>query len=159
MPTGRPTSYHDSYPQQAEKLCELGATDAQIADFFKVHISTLYLWKHTHPEFSDALKAGKSVADETVVRSLYQRACGYEQDEVKIFMPAGSREPVIVPHRVRIAADTTAAIFWLKNRRAEEWRDRSDVTVRHEISMMSLEEIEAEIAQLDALDAPPVTLQ
>lgn len=148
MPAGRPSSYHDSYPKQAEKLCQLGATDAQIADFFEVAQSTIYLWKHQHPEFSEALKAGKEFADERVVRSLYQRAVGYEQDEVKIFMPAGASEPVYAPYRARVQADTTAAIFWLKNRRPEEWRDRSDVTVRHEASELTDAELDSRIAEL-----------
>jgi hypothetical protein len=156
MPAGRPSAYQDSYPKQAEKLCELGATDAQIADFFDIAQSTLYLWKHQHPKFSEALKAGKANADERVVRSLYQRAVGYEQDEVKIFMPAGAAEPVYAPYRARVPADTTAAIFWLKNRRSDEWRDRSDVTVRHEIADMTISEIEAELSLLEGKPVPPV---
>lgn len=121
---GRPTSYKSTFPKQAAKLCALGATDREIADFFEVATSTLYLWKHTHPEFSEALKAGKAEADARVERSLYARAVGYEQDEVKIFMPAGAAEPVYAPYRAKIAPDTTAAIFWLKNRDPENWRDK-----------------------------------
>lgn len=127
MPAGRPSSYSDTYPKQAEKLCLLGATDQEIADFFEVSIRTLYQWKSVHPEFSQALKAGKEEADERVVRSLFQRAIGYEQDEVKIFMPAGAKEPVYAPYRAKIAPDVTAGIFWLKNRRPAEWRDKREV--------------------------------
>jgi len=124
---GRPTKYDPAYPEQAAKLCELGATDEQIADFFKVSPSTLYLWKHEHPDFSEALKAGKQAADERVARSLYQRAVGYEYDGMKVFMPAGASEPVYAPVRERMHPDTTAAIFWLKNRRPGEWRDKQEV--------------------------------
>jgi hypothetical protein len=131
MPGGRPTVYDDRYPKQAEKLCELGATDEQIADFFEVAPSTLYLWKHQHPEFSEALKAGKGLADERVARSLYQRAVGYEYDAVKVFMPGGAAEPVYAPIRERMHPDTTAAIFWLKNRRPAEWRDKQDHAIEH----------------------------
>ena len=123
-PVGRPTKYQDEYAEQARKLCLLGATDQEMADFFEVEVRTIYRWKAEHDEFCQSVKAGKDVADERVERSLYQKAVGYEQDDVKIFMPASSPVPVYAPFRAKIAPDTTAAIFWLKNRRAAEWRDR-----------------------------------
>lgn len=124
---GRPTKYADGYAKQAEKLCQLGATDQEIADFFEVDVRTIYRWKGDHDEFCQALKAGKDVADERVERSLYQRAIGYEQEEVKIFMPANAEAPVYAPFRAKIAPDTTAAIFWLKNRRKDQWRDKHEI--------------------------------
>lgn len=125
-PIGRPSLYDDSYSRQAAKLCELGATDQELADFFEVDVRTIYRWKHDHDEFCQALKGGKTVADERVERSLYQRAIGYEQEEVKIFMPSGADKPVYAPFRAKVAPDTTAAIFWLKNRRSGEWRDKQE---------------------------------
>lgn len=126
---GRPTSYRTEFATQAEKLCALGATDQEIADFFKVDARTIYRWKHEYPEFCQSLKVGKTVADERVERSLFQKAIGYEQDEVKIFMPANAEKPVYAPFRAKIAPDTVAAIFWLKNRRPEEWRDKKDLSI------------------------------
>jgi len=123
---GRPTKYKPAFAKQAAKLCSLGATDKEIADFFEIDVATVYRWKHDYGDFCEALKAGKSVADERVVRSLYQRATGYEQEEVKIFMPAGATDPVYAPFTAKIAPDTTAAIFWLKNRRRDEWRDKQE---------------------------------
>lgn len=120
---GRPSSYKPEYAKQAEKLAMLGATDQEIADFFEVDVRTVHRWKHEHDEFCHSLKAGKDVVDDRVERSLYQKAIGYEQDEVKIFMPSGAENPVYAPYRAKIAPDTTAAIFWLKNRRSEQWRD------------------------------------
>jgi hypothetical protein len=125
-PVGRPTKFKAEYVKQVEKLCALGATDAEIADFFEVDPSTITNWKIDHPEFLASIKTAKADADERVERSLYQRAIGYEQDEVKIFMPAGAAEPVYAPYRAKIAADTTACIFWLKNRRSANWRDKQD---------------------------------
>ena len=130
-PIGRPSSYDPVYATQAEKLCLLGATDQEIADFFEVDVRTVYRWKHDHDDFCQALKGGKEIADERVARSLYQRAIGYEQDEVKIFMPAGAAEPVYAPYRAKIAPDTTAAIFWLKNRRSGDWRDKQEIEQTH----------------------------
>ena len=126
--TGRPTEFQDKYVAQATKLCELGATDQELADFFEVDVRTIYRWKNVHEAFCQALKTGKELADERVERSLYQRAIGYEQDEVKIFMPGGASEPVYAPFKAKIAPDVTAAIFWLKNRRSEQWRDRQEHT-------------------------------
>jgi hypothetical protein len=64
---------------------------------------------------------GKEAADDRVERSLYQRAIGYEYDAVKIFNANGT--PMIVPYRAVMPPDTTAMIFWLKNRRPVRWRD------------------------------------
>lgn len=134
MPAGRPSEYSPDYVRQAEKLCELGATDKEIADFFDVDVRTIYRWKNENPEFCQSIKAGKSIADERVERSLYQRAVGYEQSDVKIFMPASAEEPVYAPFTAKISPDTTAAIFWLKNRRPDDWRDKQEIDNKHDIS-------------------------
>lgn len=123
---GRPSKFKPEFAGQAKKLCELGATDADLADFFEVTDRTIYRWQTQHQEFCQALKAGKSEADDRVERSLYHRATGYSFDAVKIFMPAGAANPVYAPYREQLPPDTTAAIFWLKNRRKDEWRDRHE---------------------------------
>lgn len=127
---GRPTSYKPEYAAQAEKLCKLGATDPELADFFDVNKTTIWRWANRHEDFCTALKAGKEMADERVERSLYRRAVGYQQDAVKIFMPSGSKVPIYAPFVENIPPDTTAGIFWLKNRRPEAWRDAR----QHELS-------------------------
>lgn len=143
MAGGRPTKFKPEFVEQAEKLCKLGATDIEIADFFGVNVVTIYRWKGENEEFCKAIKNGKEIADERVERSLFHRAVGYEQDEVKIFMPAGASKPVYADYRAKIAPDTTAAIFWLKNRRSDEWRDK----VQQEISgSIKIEGILAKIA-------------
>ncbi len=123
---GRPTAYKAEYAEQAAKLCNIGATDQEMADFFEVDVRTIYRWKHSHEDFCQAIKSAKDIADERVERSLYQRAIGYEQEEVKIFMPANADKPVYAPFRAKVAPDTAAAIFWLKNRRKDEWRDKQE---------------------------------
>lgn len=122
----RPTDYRKEYAESARKLAALGATDAEIADFYDVDVRTIYRWKNVHDEFCQALKAGKEQADDRVERALFHRAVGYEQEAVKIFMPAGAESPVYAKYVERIAPDTTAAIFWLKNRRKDEWRDKHE---------------------------------
>jgi hypothetical protein len=122
---GRPSPYKEQYCDQVEKLCKLGATDKDIADFFEVNEDTIYEWKKVHPKFSESIKAGKTLADLTVSDSLFKRATGYEHEEDVIFNDKGV--PLIVPTKKRYPPDTTAMIFWLKNRQPEKWRDRKDI--------------------------------
>ena len=106
-------------------MCALGATDAQLADFFEVSVSTVSLWKVQHPEFSDAIRIPKEQANDRVEQSLFRRAMGYEHDEVDIKVIGG--EVIQTPIRKYYPPDTTAAIFWLKNRRPEQWRETKAV--------------------------------
>lgn len=122
MPGGRPSSFKPEYCEQAEKLCKLGATDKEMADFFGVSEQTVNSWKQQHPEFFESLKRGKALADANVAERLYQRAMGYSHEAVKIMQYEGS--PVVVPYTEHYPPDTTAAIFWLKNRRPDVWRDK-----------------------------------
>jgi hypothetical protein len=121
----RPTEYDPDYARQAEKLCRLGATDQELADFFDVSARTIYRWKGEYDEFCQALKTGKVEADDRVERSLYARANGYEHDEVDIRVV--DKEIVQTQIRKYYPPDTTAAIFWLKNRRPAEWRDKQEI--------------------------------
>lgn len=123
----RPTKFKEEFIPQAEKLAKLGATDIEIADFFQVEVRTLYRWKSENEEFCQALKAGKSEADDRVERSLFARANGYEHDEVDIRVIANA--VVQTPIRKYYPPDTTAAIFWLKNRRADKWRETKAVQI------------------------------
>ena len=122
---GEATKYDAAtYPDQARKLCRLGATDVEIADFFEVNPTTIYEWKNVHEPFSKALTRGKEQADDRVERSLYQRAVGYDYPAVKIFMPAGAPAPVYAEYKEHHPADVGAAKMWLSNRRGEEWREK-----------------------------------
>lgn len=121
----RPSKFKDEFVTQAEKLCKLGATDIEIADFFEVDVRTIYRWKAENDKFCHALKSGKEDADERVERSLFSRAIGYEHDEVDIRVV--QNEIVQTPIRKYYAPDTTAGIFWLKNRRPDKWRDKQEV--------------------------------
>lgn len=122
---GRPTKYDQKYNDQVRKLCLLGATDEDLADFFEVATSTINLWKETYPKFSEAIKKGKVVADAEVAERLYERAMGFEHDseEIKIVNDSIERVPV----RKIYPPDTAAAIFWLKNRKRVYWKDKQDI--------------------------------
>jgi DNA-binding XRE family transcriptional regulator len=122
---GRPTAYKNEYSEQAYKLCLLGATDVQLADFFGVSKQTVNAWKMAHPEFLDSLKRGKDVADTMVAESLYQRAIGYSHPDVHISNYQG--EITITDITKHYPPDTVAAIFWLKNRQPRKWKDKIEV--------------------------------
>ncbi|EOC1277683.1 helix-turn-helix domain-containing protein [Cronobacter turicensis] len=128
--SGKPSQYKPEYAAQAEKLCLLGATDDEMADFFGVHRSTIYRWKLEHEEFCNSIKTAKDVADARVERSLYQKATGYnfkEQQAFKIKVDQHEEEIEVVEVEKHAPADTTAAIFWLKNRQKEKWRDKHEL--------------------------------
>lgn len=123
---GRPTDYRAAHPDQARKLCLLGATDKEMADFFQVSESTLNLWKTAHPEFSESITRGKLAADADVAEKLYHRALGYSHKAVKIFMPAGAALPVYADYTEHYPPDTQAASLWLRNRQSAKWRDKQE---------------------------------
>jgi hypothetical protein len=115
----------DNAAETIGKLCALGHTDFEVAGFFGVSTDTMKRWRAESDPIAHAFKTGKEVADERVERSLFHRATGYTFDAVKIFNDKGAVTKVdYVEH---VAPDTTACIFWLKNRRQELWRDRREV--------------------------------
>ncbi|MGO1069308.1 hypothetical protein [Lysobacter sp. CA199] len=140
--TGRPTAFKSEFTAQATKLAAIGATDAEIADFFEVSVRTLYRWAQGDDEFRHALKLGKEPADDRVERALFERARGYaytEQQAIKVkrvrYGKTGKRTSEIesvevVEVRRQAPPDTVACIFWLKNRRRKDWRDKFDHAVR-----------------------------
>jgi hypothetical protein len=62
-PGGRPNKFKLEYIEQARKFCQFGHTDPELAEFFGVHLQTINNWKRKYPEFLDAQRAGKAVAD------------------------------------------------------------------------------------------------
>lgn len=100
-----------------------GLTDAQIATNMGITDSTFYEWKKKYPEFSDALKEGKDVVDRQVENALLKSALGYMYDEVTEERRDDELVVTKVVHK-EVQPNTTAQIFWLKNRKRAEWRDR-----------------------------------
>lgn len=129
---GRPKLFKKEFIEQAERLSLLGLTNDKMADYFGVNRDTFYNWLKDYPDFSDAIKKGKEIADAKVVKSLYERALGYEHPEDKIFLDNGT--PIIVPTTKHYPPDPTAAIFWLKNRQPANWRDKQEVVNTEQLS-------------------------
>ena len=132
-PIGRPTKYKHEYAEQTYKLCLLGATDEEIANFFDVNVATINRWKNDFPEFCESIRKGKILADANIADRLYRRAMGYEAPDVDIRVVEG--EIIETPLTKYYPPDTTAAIFWLKNRQRSKWRDKVDNEVSGSISV------------------------
>lgn len=107
-----------------------GLTNEQIASNIGIAESTLYNWKNDHLEISEALKRGKEVADYEVENALFKRATGFRYVEV-------TKENGVVVKEVtkEVAPDTTAAIFWLKNRKPSEWRDKQELNLQGDLGI------------------------
>jgi len=119
-----------------------GLTDGDIAKNMHINVSTLRRWKHEHPEIADALRLGKDSADRIVENALYKSACGHSYKirkpvKVKIidYDPETGRKIreaeswKVVEEEVYIPPQVTAQIFWLKNRKPEQWRDKADMAL------------------------------
>jgi hypothetical protein len=105
---GRPTLYKPEYAEKVRKVCLLGGTDAQIADFFGVDESTINNWKIAHPEFLESIRETKVLQDIEAADSLrHQVKCGNVQ----------------------------AIMFWLKNRQPRSWRDQQNIDAKLSIEV------------------------
>lgn len=115
--------------EDATKLAAAGATLAELAEHFDVALSTLKLWRVKHPEFGEAVRVAAANADEIVKRSLFERATGFtiiEKVPMKLKDAMGNERVEIHTIEKQIPPDTTAQIFWMKNRDKENWKDRHD---------------------------------
>ena len=106
-----------------------GLTDEQIAKNMGVNIATLYRWKDKYCDICEALKKGKEVVDIEVENALLKKALGFsyheETRERRLNRATGEYEMVTTKSvEKRCPPDTIAAMFWLKNRRPEDWRDK-----------------------------------
>lgn len=125
---GRISGYKNEFARQAGHLCNLGASTNDLAKFFQVSSDTIYRWAVEYKEFAKAVKVGKDIADERVIMSLYNKTLGFEKViEKEIIAKDGSVKTV--KDKIYIPPSDGAIMFWLKNRRRHEWRDRQE----HEI--------------------------
>jgi len=127
MGAGRPTDYKPEYVKLAYNYCLLSAKDEDLAHYFDIAVSTLNEWKIKYPEFAESIRDGRERADANVANSLHNRAMGYKQKVTKVMQYQGV--PIEVEVEEDVPPDTTAAIFWLKNRQGKNWRDKQDVAV------------------------------
>jgi hypothetical protein len=112
-------NYHAEFAAQARKLCLLGLTDIELADFFDITREIFNTWRAQHKEFSDAIRIARESANGRVERSLYQCACGYERDTIRIVR--GRDKVTIVHHREHVPGEVAAQLKWLVARRSDRW--------------------------------------
>ena len=103
----------------------MGATDTELAKFFEISHETLYQWSNVYEEFAESRKVGKAACDDRVERSLYQKALGFTREAEKVVLI--DDVPVKVRYEEYVPPSDTAMIFWLKNRRKDQWRDRHEI--------------------------------
>ena len=122
-----------------------GLTDEQIASNMGVAYSTLRAWRDKYSALSAALKSGKEVVDRMVENALLKRATGELRTirkpiKVKEALYEDGKRISEKEHieyadeEIYIPPDTTAQIFWLKNRKPSMWRDRAQVDIDAEFS-------------------------
>lgn len=127
---GRPSLYRPEFDETARKVCLLGATNAQLADFLGVGEAAINDWLVLHPGFARAVQSGRVEADAEIAASLYHRAKGYShgEDDIRtVSVGGGVSEVVITPTVKHYPPDTQAASLWLRNRHPERWKDKVDV--------------------------------
>ncbi len=103
--------------------CRDGLTDKEVAKQMHVADSTFREWKKRFPELQEAVQMSKEYADRKVENALFKRALGYDYTETKVTESTKDGTKVETTTR-HMAPDVTAQIFWLKNRKRAEWRDK-----------------------------------
>lgn len=138
---GRDSLYDPSMNDQARKLALLGLTDEEMAKFFGVSKPTFYQWQKDNPAFLYSVNEGKVSADANVAESFYKRATGEMVEVEKAHINKTTGEIEIIKVKQYIPGDAGAALNWLKNRRSEKWRDKTEqhVTFTHEDAIAELE--------------------
>ena len=106
----------------------------EIAHNMGINRCTLFEWRREFPTIANALKNGRAVADRKVENALFNRAIGGDVTEVKVI--EGKDGKSVVTSTKHVPADVTACIYWLKNRKPDEWNDRKTVTVEADLEAL-----------------------
>lgn len=114
---------------QIEEWAKNGLIDTQIAKNLGISKDSFYKYKNAYIAFSDALKRGKEIIDLEVENALLKRALGYKYEEITKEPVKNNPTQLQITKQVtkEVLPDVTAQIFWLKNRRPEDWRDKKEI--------------------------------
>lgn len=152
---GRKGKYHEWLTEDGltrlEGWARRGLIDAQIAKNIGIATGTLYTWKNKYNEIDDALKKGKEVIDFEVENALLKRAKGFIYEEIKTITEKDEfGEDRVRTEKILKAAlpDTTAQIFWLKNRDPDAWRNNATALDIRE-QELKIKTLEKELDQND----------
>ena len=148
---GRKGKYHDWITEDGLKRLESwardGLTDEQIANNIGIRRETLYAWKKRFPNIDNTLKSGKQPVDFEVENALLKNAMGFEYEETETFISVnadGKETRRVVKHKRYSKPDTTAQIFWLKNRKPDVWQRMT--STKAETERLEQERLEAHTA-------------
>ena len=123
---GRPSDYKPEIDEIAKKAMHLGASRHELAEILKVSERTIHRWTLQHESFCQAIKIGTELANDRVEASLYRKAVGFEFDSEKLFYNKELNDVHRAKVREVVHPDAGAAIFWLKNRRPDQWKERHE---------------------------------
>jgi hypothetical protein len=151
---GAKTKYCPEMLEDARRMAEAGFTDLQMFEHLGIGRTTFYNWKKLHPEFRDAIRIAKEEPDNQMERSLYHSGNGFEYfEEVPVKVKEieydngrkvkETERVEVVQVKRTVPPNSTAQIFWLKNRRPDIWRDKKEIDVNpHEDWLSRLAEME-----------------
>lgn len=164
---GRPTDFAEEKVAEAAELALQGLTEAEIAKRMGIDRVTLYRWRMLHENLRNTLKGAKDAADDRVELSMYQKAMGYdfvEQQAIKVKLNKDVEGVEVVEVVRHQPADTTAGIFWLKNRRREGWTDTQRIDLNGSLQIEDAGSRDLALALIGILrtagsdEAQPVTI-
>lgn len=161
---GRQTKYDPKLLPDIYRMSKRGHVDEQIARKIGISPSRFSEWRKLYPALNEVLKAGKDDPDSAVERSLFRMATGYEREVVEPVFDRKNGEIAYARYKKYFPPNTTAAIFWLKNRRKAQWADTHHIeqTVNVLVDMPQREtreewlaRIEREERERNAIDVTP----
>lgn len=125
--------YVEGKEEQIIEICTKGADNKSLAEFLGCGLTTVCNLKRDYPQFKELVSKGNKVADEAVVSALFKRAIGYDAEdtitEVKVSQDGSAQTTYVKKCKKHIPGDTTAMIFWLKNRMPDKWRDKQEMNL------------------------------
>lgn len=122
-----------------QSLCRNGATDEILCEKLRIGKDTLYKWKREKPQFKEALKESKEEVDLQVENALLRNALGYEYYEDTV-----TNKGEVVRIKRHKPPNTTAQIFWLKNRKPREWREKQEMEHSGAVPVQIIDDIQEE---------------
>ena len=131
-----------------------GLTIEEMAERMGVVPKTIYEWKNKFPALDEAISKGRDVSDKMVEAAMFKRATGYETTETIYDQNGMVREL-----RKTVPPDVTAQIFWLKNRKPQQWREKREVAVeavQNPYAALSVEELKKLAYDEDVIEAEVV---
>ena len=143
-PKSQSSFYNRRYAGQAAIAAMNGASDAQLADFFDISLTTFNKWRVRHEDFKNAIINANDALTPWIERSFAHRALGYEYDEEKVWYDAGRGEVIRAQVRTHVPPDVNAAKHWLERCGAARWKAQPlQLDIRAQVRDWSADELAA----------------